>query len=183
MKRKDWLGILGLVVLLGLVGMAGACNEKIDSEDESANLLSVTAADPANICVDGDGEPIDEDGDGTIGPGETFFTDVPISFTISSTLKNMNAASPFNDVVLTSVSISYTGGSTAPSRRTGITVEIPAGGSASIPLIAVSATDIPPDFPLGARGTATFVFEGEDLGGEPARVRASLPYETVDICL
>lgn len=184
MKRKDWLRILGLVIVLGLTVMAGACNDEIDDEDESPNLLTITSADPSNICVDEDGEPVDEDGDGTITvPDEIFFVDVPVSFTITSTLKNAAAASPFNDIVLSSVEISYSGGATAPSRSSGLTIEVPAGGSASVGVIAVSATDIPGGFAPGARGTASFVFKGQDLAGKPARVKTTMPYETKSICL
>jgi hypothetical protein len=130
--------------------------------------------------VDGDGEFIDQDGDGTLdGP---FFTDVPAAFTIKSRVRN-EGGSTFNDVILTEYSVDFDAATGPPDiSQGGLTVEVPANGSATVSVIVVPATLIGPYFPVGTTGTASIQFRGEDISGEPARVSGRISFESVNVC-
>jgi hypothetical protein len=177
-RAKTWLPLLALV--LALAAMLPGCNEATDDPAVSPSLLSISGINPSALCVDGDGEFIDQDGDGTLdGP---FFTDVPASFTIKSRVRN-EGGSTFNDVILTEYSVEFDASTNPPDiSQGGLTVEVPANGSASVSVTVVPATLIGPFFPVGTVGTATVRFRGEDVSGEPARVTGRISFESVNVC-
>lgn len=177
-RAKTWLPLTALV--LALVALAAGCNDAIDDPKVSPSLLSISSINPSSLCVDGDGEFIDQDGDGTAdGP---FFTDVPANFTIKSRSRNDGGTS-FNDVVLTDYTVEFSASTNPPDiSGGGLTVEIPVNGSANVGIIVIPATLVGTFFPPGTAGSATVRFSGEDISGKPARVSGKISFESVNIC-
>jgi hypothetical protein len=178
-RAKTWLPLTALV--LALVALVAGCNDAIDDPKVSPSILTISGVSPSSLCVDGDGEFIDQDGDGTLdGP---FFTDVPASFTIKSRIRNDSLDAGLNDVVLTSYEIEFDAPTNPPDISDGgLTVEVPANGSATVSIIVVPATLVGPFFPVGTAGTATVRFRGEDVSGKPARVSGRISFESVNVC-
>jgi hypothetical protein len=151
-----------------------ACNSALDNEDESPSLLTVTGLDPANACVDLDGD------------GTNLYS-VGIDVTISSTIRNASSGSAFNDVVLSDYTVSYDLtnpliGVNPPSYQSGLTVEVPAGGDATVGVTVVRWADIATYFGPDTRGTVTVRFRGRDLANNPANTVARIPLETGTEC-
>ncbi|MDH3283231.1 MAG: hypothetical protein OEQ13_00680 [Acidobacteriota bacterium] len=178
---KHWQpAALALLFAFGVV----ACNDVTDDPKISDNLVSLSGFAPLSACVDIDGELIDTTGDGTLDT--SVFTSVVQSAGFDSRIRG-TSSSGFNDVIFTSVDISYelTGapmGVPAPRTET-ITVTVPAGGSASVPVTSVLAGDVVAGFfDLATRGNVLMTFRGADVTGEPASATGRSPLETANIC-
>lgn len=170
MNRIAWASLVGLALVLAMSVFLVACNSALDSEDESPSLLTVTGLDPANACVDLDGD------------GTSLFA-VGIDVTISSTIRNASSGSSFNDVVLSDYTVTYDlNNSSPPALKSGLTVEIPAAGDATVGITAVRAGDIPVYYDLDTRGTVIVHFRGRDLADNPAHAVARIPLETATDC-
>ncbi len=176
-KKTIYSVCLAALLMLVVVG----CNDFTDDPEISNNLVNVSSFSPLSACVDYDGELVDTDGDGTTDT--TVFTSVVQDVSFDSRVRG-GGGSTFNDVIFTSVNISYsvTGGTAPPPRNETITVTVPAGGSASVPVTSVIAGDIPGNFGATTRGNIVMTFSGADASGEPASATGRTPIETANIC-
>lgn len=176
---------LPATALLGLLLMAGGCNDTLDDPVVSDNLVSVAAIAPTTACVDVDGE-LQEN---ALGGFDTVYREVQQAFTFQSRLRN-EGDSVWNDVILSAYDISYTmtdGGSVPPpaTGRSISPVTIPAGGVGRTTITTVPVAHIGPglEFSTPQRiGQVQMVFHGQDMAGNPVTVNGSAPLGTFTIC-
>jgi hypothetical protein len=175
---RSLLAALAALLLLGTV----ACNEATDDPEISDNLVTVAGFSPLSACVDYDGEPVDENGDGTAD--FTTFTSVVQTVTFDSRLRG-SSSGPFLDVILTNVDVAYDliNGTNPAARTETITVTVPAGGTASVPVTSVLASDIAAgNFGSSTTGNILMTFRGADATGEPVSTVGRTPVESVNFC-
>jgi len=172
-----------VILALMVVALGYACNDTTDDPEVSGNLVSVAGFSPSSACVDFDGEPVDEDGDGTAD--FTAFTSVVQDVLLDSRIRGDNPNSEFLDVIFSSVEIEYSisGGTAPPDRVDLITATVPAGGTATVGVTTVLAGDISGNFMGGTSGNATMTFKGEDASGEPVSAVGQTPIESANVCL
>ena len=181
--RNEWNVRRPLLVLAVLALAAAtmlACNSATDDPDQSENMVKVTGFEPLGACVDIDGQMMDTNGDGT---DEQVFVDVLNTAQLTSYLRG-TASSSMNDVVFTEMEIRYDLdiGSPPPTRREGVQVTVPAGGTASVDITTVESKDIPVYFHGGEEGNIVITFRGKDVSGEPVVTTGRLPIYTRTVC-
>ncbi len=179
--RKDWISAAAFLLLAAAVAIIAGCNSLTDDPGDSTAIVTVTSFSPTEACVDYDGTPVDDNGDGTTD----FTTYVSVENTVAfeSTIRN-GSDGTFNDVTFSRVDIYYemTAGP-GPANRLGeqVSFTVPAGGTADYGLTTVLATDVPL-FDATSRGSIRLVFSGRDVAGEPRRAEGRLPIRSVTFC-
>ncbi len=173
---------LSVLVLLVVSLLAWGCNSSTDDPKISENLVTVKSANPTEACVDVDGELVDLDEDGTKETTVFESTDQTISF---DSRKRVDGVGEFSDVIFTRVEISYelNAGTPPPTRTEGLTITVPAGGTASHGMTTVLSTDVAAGyFVLGAQGWVHLRFTGRDASGKPADAEGQFQIRTVTAC-
>lgn len=180
---KTWMKALGLLAI-ALAILAAGCNSSTDDPGISGNLVSISAIDPTEACVDVDGALLDLDGDGT--KDDLVFVSTENAVNFESITRGLEPPTGFKDVNFTRMDVVYeiTAGPQPPSRlNEGIAITVPAGGTAEFPLTTVFAQDIIDGFFTGdTRGSIRITFRGADLAGEPATTTGLLPIRAVSVC-
>jgi len=182
MSRSKCLLVAGPLALAALAMLLAGCSDSNDDPGESPNRVTMAASDPLEACVDIDGTLEDTDGDGS--KDDPVFFSVSQQITFDSRVRG-SVASEWEDVILEEVEFSYDlrGGVSPPKRSSGISVTIPAGGTASTGITTVDAKDIIAGYFDGVReGTINVKFRGHDVSGEPIRVSGRIPLVTANAC-
>lgn len=164
--------LLARTIVLATVAVFAGCNGTIDSEPNVVLEVTTLTISPVTGAIDS-------------VTGNCAFTLTNASASFSNKPKNHLAeVSPFNDIVLQSVSITYVwdNGFVLADTVFGIGGTVPANGAASVNFSVVNAADLIAASPNGGNTASLYmVFHGTTVSGEPVSV-ASGGTLTVNTC-
>jgi hypothetical protein len=169
---RKYTKLLACTVGLAAAGWFAGCNSTIDSEPNVVLEVQTVTIPPITSSQDGTG-------------GNCTYTLTPSTATFKNLPKNQFAGtSPFNDIVLQYVDISYVwdDGATTNPIQPGIGGTVPAGGTQSIQFSVIAFADLgltqlPDPVGNGRAGhsaSLAMTFHGKTVSGEPVSAGSTL---------
>jgi hypothetical protein len=161
---RKYTKLLTCTVVLAAAGWFAGCNSTIDDEPNVVLEVATLTINPITSSANGPG-------------GACTFTVTSASGSFNNKPKNQYAGtSPFNDIVLQSVEISYVwdDGVVQPSVSAGLGGTVPANGSSSAQFSVISGAALTVDGPTDPAGTGraghtanlALTFRGTTVAGE-----------------
>ena len=153
------------LLLAGLVLAAAACTGNSLDDGDSANVVlevfNIPQIPPVTAAIDA-------------ASGNCLFTLTNVIVTLQNKPKSeLGASSPFNDVVLQNVTLSYAWDSpslTTPTRTATLGGTIPAGGTGTVSFPPIAGGDLS-TANSGHSASVTMVFVGQTISGDGVQAR------------
>jgi len=176
---RNYMKLLTCAVVIAVAGWFAGCNSTIDNNPNVVLEIQTLTIAPITSSQDGTG-------------GTCTYTLTPATVSFKNVPKNQySGTSPFNDVVLEYVDISYTwddGAVTSPVAP-GLAGTVPANGTQSIQFSVISGSalgltqfpDPPGNGRAGHSANLAMVFHGSTVAGDAVSVAAGATLQ-VDSC-